>query len=164
MAYFHPILLPGSPRNVICNVSFKTLFCFNFESRFSLTIKGNCQYFCSPKEFSSGGSQFQDPGSDGLSLHHGRGVDELVLLEVPAGDPHGHGGLSGWDDHPNAGVATTPHGPASCVDHETDEKPKNISTFVRFSEIFQTNKCRTLACCYFLKSLIASKLFNCDHL
>jgi hypothetical protein len=59
-------------------------------------------------------------------------VDELVFLEVPAGDPHGHGGLSGWDDHPHAGMAATPHGPSSCVDHETDQKPKErVSTFVR---------------------------------
>lgn len=52
-------------------------------------------------------------------------MDQLVLLEVPAGDPHGHGGLTGRDDHPDPGMSAAPHGSTSGVNHEADQEPGN---------------------------------------
>ena len=76
-----------------------------------------------PKEFGSRGSQLQDSGGNGFSLHHGWWVDQLVLLEVPARDPHGHGGLARRDDHPDPGMSAAPHGSAPGVNHEADQEP-----------------------------------------
>ena len=56
-------------------------------------------------------------------------MDQLVLLEVPAGDPHRHGSLPGRDDNPDPGVPAAPHRTAARVDHEADQEPGNVSTF-----------------------------------
>ena len=44
---------------------------------------------------------------------------------LPAGNPHGHGCLPGWNDDPDPTVAAATHGPASRVHHETHQEPNN---------------------------------------
>ena len=81
-----------------------------------------------PEELRAGWSQLKDPWRDRLTLHHRGRVDQLVLLEVPAGDPHGHGGLPGRDDNPDPRVPAASHGTTARVDHEADQEPEILST------------------------------------
>ena len=87
------------------------------------SVKNKILLIYLPKEFGTRGSQLKDPGGNGFTLHHWGRVDQLVLLEVSARDPHGHGGLAGWDDHPDPGMSAASHGSAPGVNHEADQEP-----------------------------------------
>ena len=76
-----------------------------------------------PEELGPGRAELQDAGGDGLALHEGRRVDQLVLLEVSARHAHRHGRLARRYDDPDARVAAAAHGAAPRVDHEADEEP-----------------------------------------
>ena len=80
-------------------------------------------FYYLPKEFSPWWSQLQNPGCNSFSLHHWGWMNQLVLLEVPTGDPHGHGGLARGYDNPDTWVSATSHCPTPGINHETDQEP-----------------------------------------
>ena len=56
---------------------------------------------------------------------------------LPAGNPHGHGCLPGWNNDPNPTVAAATHGPASRVHHETHQEPNNKYTYNMYIQCFR---------------------------
>jgi hypothetical protein len=76
-----------------------------------------------PKELGANRSKFEDSAGKRLALHQGWRVSELVLLEVSAGDSHGHGGLARGHDHAHPRVSATAHRATACVHHEADQEP-----------------------------------------
>ena len=84
--------------------------------------KGQAFALYSPQELSSNRPHLQDAGCQPLSLTHGRGLHQLLLLDEATGHPGGHGALLGWDDDSDSRVATPTHGPTAGVHHEADEE------------------------------------------
>ena len=51
-----------------------------------------------------------------------RDGQELVFAEVPAGDSHGHGGLTRRNNHAHPRMSAAPHCSSSCINKETHQE------------------------------------------
>lgn len=84
-----------------------------------------------PQELSPSWSDLHQPADQPLSLHHGRGVGQLVPLGQAAGDARGCRALPGRDDDAHAIVAAASHGTTARIHHEADQEPARWTNNVR---------------------------------
>lgn len=75
-----------------------------------------------PQKLGSDRSQLQNSTGQSLTLHERWWIRQFVPLEIPAGDPHRHRGLSWRYYDSDTAVAAAPHRSSSRVDQERHQE------------------------------------------
>ena len=85
-------------------------------------------------------------------------MNQLVFLEISAGDSHGHGSLPWWDDDSDTRVSASSHGSSSSIHHEAHEESSKeiiemtveMKHLLKLLSLHQKNLCTEIKILYFV--------------